>query len=152
MTKLFRLLLSIVLLTIMVGCGTKPPPPGERPLIPSAGWDLAWIDPQIVVGTDMCTLIRAGRIDSLQVEVLPAAPKVPTLVFEIPDSSCIASINLLNERGSVVQPLVLQRLAPGFYKLSLSPSGLRREGILPGVYILAVDWCQFRRRDQIIIP
>jgi hypothetical protein len=134
-----RLFFMAAILTVLAGCGRGPRPGGEADQ--SVGtWETAWIDPVVVAGDERYTLIRSARIDSFQVEP-EAQVMVPALRFDLPDGQCLVSINVVDDTYRVVMPLVVQKLGPGFYKISIQPSQLLARGLLPGSYALQAEYC-----------
>ena len=118
---LVRLLLAaIVLSVIAVGCGrdkVKVLPEAEEPQV---RYELAWVDPQIVMGDTLFTLIRAARVDSFVVDGPDTSSAGATqLVFEVDQPSCFVAVNLVDASGRVCLSLLARNFPSGHYKLSL---------------------------------
>ncbi len=104
------------------GCGVfRPVDRSGRERSAPSPYELAWVDPQIVITDSLFTLIRADRIDSFYVGLGAGRGEVapPSLMFQITRGECITTANIMNDQGQVVTPLVVQRLPNGYYKLTL---------------------------------
>ncbi len=87
-------------------------------------YEIAWIDPQIVISDSLFTLIKAQRIDSffLDQPAYPTSAAAPSLVFRILYDECVTSVNLINSAGDVIRPLLVKRLGQAYYKLTIDLS------------------------------
>jgi hypothetical protein len=132
-----------LLLTIsafLLNCGS-PPGPGEK-LPEGMVWEYGWVDPVVVFGDELVTLVRAERVDSFPVVDKPDSLRNDfSLAFEIIEGTCPVSINLYSADGLLAQPLLVQRLPVGVYRVSLSRPGLRTRGLLPGDFELVAVHC-----------
>ncbi|MBD3331367.1 hypothetical protein GF356_00835 [candidate division GN15 bacterium] len=118
---LFGLISGLALLmAIFAGCGrdkVQVLPEAEEPQV---RYELAWIDPQIVMGDTLFTLIRAARVDSFVVEGPDTGSAgAAQLVFQVEQPSCFVAVNLVDASGDVYLPVLARNLPSGFYKLSL---------------------------------
>jgi hypothetical protein len=115
-------LIAMVLLVVAVGCGRDTVQVMPEPEQPQVRYELAWVDPQIVMGDTLFTLIRAARVDSFVVtgpDTAAGAESTP-LVFEVTPPGCFVAVNLVDAAGRVYLPLLARNLGPGHYKLSLN--------------------------------
>jgi len=114
-----RVILFLGMILTVSGCG-KRQVVYNQPALPTGGhWDIAWIDPEIVMSDTLFTLMRSNRIDSVYIEHPdPFAGVVPSLRFEVTDPDCPVAISLFDSRMHLVKPLVLEQLPAGLYKLT----------------------------------
>lgn len=117
------------------GCGKRQ----VHPEVPGGGhYEIAWVEPQVLVSDSLYTLIRAERIDSFYVGQPSdfSSTEAPSVMFHVTDDECFTSVNLLNSTGEVIKPLLVKNLPSGFYKLTFHLSGLSE-----GNFYLRVDYC-----------
>ncbi|MCB2231206.1 hypothetical protein KQH82_10865 [bacterium] len=149
---MIRLTAISALILLVVGCSGLRRPAEEQP--PSVGvWEIAWVDPQIVVSTDLLTVIRAERIDSILVapdNYFP--PTSPEVSFALVATDCRVAANILDGHGRVVMPLLVQLLGPGHYKLTVNKIVLVEQGLPVGRYMLAASVCGDRQIAEFTIP
>lgn len=144
MIRMRLVLYSCFLLTLVVfGCGKRQMVDRFGTEISAGGYyEIAWVDPQIVVSDSLFTLIRAERIDSFYVnrpESLSAT--ITSLTFHVDEQSCLTTVNLLNAAGEVVKPLLVRNLSPGYYKLTVDSSRLSPERYPDTQFYLKADYC-----------
>jgi hypothetical protein len=138
---------GIVFLAVLaVGCARGPRVPMEVPAQPRPGYyDVAWVEPSVVVSDSLFALIRADRIDSVFVESkkgrAPTAASVSSVAFEVDRSSCFVSVNVITENGSLLLPLVARNLPRGYYKLTINLNNVPRTGGSLSPYYLAARFC-----------
>ena len=140
------ILFTISLIAIIAGCGKKPSLIYDRPEAPQDRYyEIAWVDPQIIVADSLYTLIRADRIDSFKVKGSTEAllTQDRSLIFRIDDPECFTFINLLDSDGRVIRPLLARNLGQGFYMFSLQMNALPTWDPRPQQYILKGEICDF---------
>lgn len=130
----------VLFMTILVWVGCTGPFRRGGHDQPTAHYDYAWVDPQIVISDSLYTLIRADRIDSFVV-VSPVRSGGPTVVFEIGLQDCTVAINLHESGGAFLQPIMVENLPPGFYKLTLNPTLYDSKMLPGGKYTIRGDVC-----------
>lgn len=150
----FCLILIAVTLSIMAGCVNKPAVVYDQPEVaPSGYYEKAWIDPQIILSDSLYTLIRADRIDSFYVAEPPDPEEemAYAISFQVRQENCFTSVNLLDDRSRIIQPLVAQNLPRGFYKVTCNVSRISSELSANGVYFLKAEYCGFPVVERVII-
>ncbi|MEE8577011.1 MAG: hypothetical protein V3T31_07125 [candidate division Zixibacteria bacterium] len=147
-----RIFLSILLLSMTMGCGL--PKSGDEYAFPAReGWEVAWVDPQVMISSDLITLIRAKRIDWMPASnATPSGHEQPGIMMVLPDSACNVTVSLLDHNDKVVMPLLIQTLEPGYYKLTASATGLFRSGLPAGKYRLVADYCNRQFTAELTLP
>ncbi len=136
----FALLAVLFGVVALLHC-SKPRFPAEREQASGKGaYELAWIEPQIVLSDSLFTLIIAQRIDSIPQEQ-PVPEVAPAVVFWVSRLHCFTAVNLLNENGTLMTPLLAQYLSAGYYKLTLNEAWLAEKGGLGRHYFLKVHTC-----------
>ena len=135
---------------VMLSCGRKAIPGEESVLGVGPGWEIAWVDPQIVSSDQFHTLIYAVRIDSMRVGGVE--PMVaPGTTFRVEADTCLVTIDLLDLSDRIVTPLVVRRLPAGWYKLTLTPAPPKSSAIAPGPYIVEIDHCGQVNRTPVVL-
>lgn len=122
----------------------------NQPELPSSDhWEIIWAEPRVLLSDSLYTLIRSDWIDSIQVEGAPQPfSRLATSVhFEVDVEDCFVAANLLDERGSLIRPLLVQTFRRGHYKISLDFSRLD-QSIIGGSLFLDVEYCGFHRRER----
>ena len=106
-------------------------------------YDIAWVDPRVVISDSLFTVIYAERVDSFAVDGSghETAGSAPSLVFRITEVECFVWINLASATGEVIKPLLVRNLPPGFYKLTLDVGHMSRRYGLEKRYVLTADVC-----------
>ncbi len=137
MKKIF----AVLILVVVGGCGR--PPDLTRKQEAPVYYEVAWVDPQIIIADSLFTLIRAARIDSFIVEEpVIVSVKEPAVSFRVTDENCPVTVNILDEKSARVRwPLLVKNLSTGFYKLTLDFSRTDYQTLPPGYYVLKVDNC-----------
>jgi hypothetical protein len=135
----YLLYASLLLLLISSGCGMR----RIHPEVPDGPrYEIAWIDPQIVLTDSLFTLIRAERIDSFYVDrPTGGTSTAPSVVFHIVDVNCFTSVNLLGPTGDVIKPLLAKNLRRGHYKLTVDWNRFPREHYPVISYSLRAEFC-----------
>ena len=135
--KKFIIIISLVI--IGLNCG-QPRIEEETPL---AHYQVAWVDPQIILSDSLYTLIRAERIDSFLVDEPTEEEDIASSIrFEINQPNCPVIINIESSQyARVVQPVLVKNLNPGFYKFTLNKERYDPEILPPGTYILQLTNC-----------
>ena len=138
-----RLLLVVVALLSLVSCGRKQNLIFDQPSLPSGGeYQLAWVNPELIISDSLITLIRSDRIDSVFVPRLEASARVAaSLAFQIVEPSCIASVELLDEHRNLVCPLLVRNLRAGHYKLTFQTDRFTGAGHRSATYFLRAKAC-----------
>lgn len=133
-------LLSVIGLAL-VGLSCGQPRVGEE--ISPANYQIAWVDPEIILTDSLFTLIRSERIDSFLVtEPLDEEDRVSSIRFEIIQPDCPVIINIESSQfARVVQPVLMKNLNPGYYKFTLHQDRYDPESLPPGTYILQLTHC-----------
>ncbi len=148
------LVLVVGLVILSSGCGKRPTVVFDHPEGAQAGYyDKAWIDPVIIFSDSLYTVIRSDRIDSFYVDQPPDPSEeiAPSIMFQIRQESCFASISLLNDRGEMVSPLLAQNLKRGYYKVTCNIGRLTPELSSTGVYFLKAVYCDFQVVEKVTI-
>ena len=132
--------LLCIFLGLLAGirCGHKPS------VSPESGdgvyYEIAWVDPQVIVADSLYTLIRADRLDSFVVDK-PVLSRGPSIMFDVTTAGCSVAINLFEATGSFVRPLFVQELDLGTYQLTLHLGLFDYQTLPPGKYSLRADIC-----------
>ena len=152
MTTRHIILLAVtsVLALLWVGCGGPPRTDEAIGDLSGPRFETVWVDPQIVFSDTLFSLIRSNRVDSVKLGPDEKSTRPPASIeFAITEMNCNVSINLLDAYGSLVEPLLLQNLPSGFYRLTLHYRSARENRIPPGPYLLEADFCNRKRRAEI---
>jgi len=106
-------------------------------------YEIAWVDPQIIVSDSSFTLIRAERIDSFLVDRSSdfSLTKAPSVMFHVTDNECFTSVNLLSSTGEVIMPLLVRNLSRGYYKLTVDVNRLPGECYRTDHFFLKAEYC-----------
>jgi hypothetical protein len=134
-----RFVTVTLLVLIVLGCfGRRSQREPER----ARHWELAWVDPQILISDSVMTVITAARIDSFVVEPTEVAGReAASIVFEVTRPDCDVVVNLYNENGRLLRPLMARYLNPGYYKLTLHAGFMDRHEYPAAAYVLRADCC-----------
>ncbi len=134
-------LISGLLFLLSLSCG-KPPVVDYRKSR-EHGYEIAWVEPRIVISDSLFTLIRAERIDSFLVDDPTDIGKTvsPSLIFQVANDDCFTSVNLLTATGELIKPLLVRNLSPGYYKLTVDFSHLSRDFYPSNNFLLKADYC-----------
>ncbi|MFQ6008043.1 MAG: hypothetical protein ACE5K8_03740 [Candidatus Zixiibacteriota bacterium] len=126
---------------LSLSCG-KPPVVDYRE-IRDRGYEIAWVEPQIIISDSLFTLIRSERIDSFRVDQTTdiGEAESPSLMFHVDHYECFTSVNLLAATGELIKPLLVRKLRPGYYKLTVDFSHLSRELYPFDNFLLKADYC-----------
>ncbi len=117
---------------------------------PASGyWDVVWAEPGIVASDSMFTLIQADWLDSTWVDEPPLPPKAGQTVlrFFIDDAECFVAINLVDNAGGLIRPLLAKKLRYGHYKLLVQTG--------PPIFGPAIErwvslrYCQTYRQERV---
>jgi len=146
--KYFAVLFS-GLLVLVAGC-SRPPGDGGREAERQRAWETIWVDPQIVTSEPLYTLIYAARIDSLPL-VGETSRQAPGAMFDLPEEGCAVTVNLLDQRGAVVRPLIVRKLPEGHYKLTLNQLPAADADLPPGWYTASIAFCGRELRTEIFL-
>lgn len=119
-------LVTAAILLFLFGCGKRQTVVYDQPELPRGGhWETAWIDPQLILTDTLFTLIRTERIDSFYVdEPLPLDLQPTAIHFQVDASECFVAVSITDSHGSILQPVIAQTLAQGYYKFTLFPHQL----------------------------
>jgi hypothetical protein len=144
-------LLTAGLLLLVIGCVKGPPPVYDQPAMPVAGrWETAWVDPRIIVTDSLYTLISAQRVDSFYNEkASPYEHNPPSVTFEITEPACAVIANVDDHRGTVILPILVKNLPPGFYKLTFHANLFKPNRRMPN-YFLTADVCGSEYRCPLV--
>lgn len=138
--------LFIFILLLASGCGKRQMIVYNQPEAISGGYyETAWINPQILISDTLYTLIKAERIDSFYVEQPTELLKEPraSLTIVITEESCFATINLLNDQGVIIKPLLARKLRSGYYKITCNIDRVNVGLSRTGFYFIKADYCGF---------
>jgi hypothetical protein len=138
---LTRYLMCGLLFLLCLGCGK--PPTFDYRKTRYHGYEIAWVEPRIVVSDSLFTLIQAERIDSFLVDQTTDIGKTesPSLMFHVAHDDCFTSVNLLAATGELIKPLLVRKLSPGYYKLTVDFSHLSRDFYPFNNFLLKADYC-----------
>ncbi len=139
-TRRVLLLMCTSVMLFIFGCGKRQ----IRPEVPSGErFEIAWVEPQIVLSDSLFTLIKAERIDSFYVDQPTglSSTAVPSVTFHITDDNCFTSVNLLGPAGDVITPLLARNLSRGHYKLTVDWNRLPRGHYPYSYYSLKAEYC-----------
>jgi len=103
-------------------------------------YEIAWVEPEMVLSDSICTLIRAARIDSFPSDNHPLE-LAPSIIFEVAEPGCPVTVTLYDIYGAAIRPLLVRELPPGFYHLTVSPTLRSTRPIPPGPYLLKSESC-----------
>ena len=112
--------------------------------------EVVWVDPAVVSSDQFMTLIRADRLDSVQLpqgEIVTAP--APAIAFDIVDQPCLTSIRMLDSRGTVLQSLLTKTLPSGHYKLTLHKPPPAANPNIPYNYSLEAVYCGQTKMERI---
>ena len=126
-----------------LNCGKRQTIVYDQPTIPLGGiYEIAWIDPRIVVTDSLITLFRAARIDSVFVEKPgDLRGNAVTVRFDIYEDTCLAVASLVDSDSRLIEPLLVQGLGRGFYKLTLNPARLKPRPSPGKPLFVRVEYC-----------
>ena len=127
--------------TLILGCGGAKL--YDRPSPISGGYyEVAWIDPEIILTDTLYTLIRSDRIVSLYNDKPdPYKSLAPTISFRISSENCPTSINIFDSRSRLLIPLIVKNLRAGFYKMTFNADRLTDDLARSPSYLLKADFC-----------
>ena len=114
------ILLTLFTILLLASCARPPKYDPAEQMDPAPGfWDVVWAEPTIVAADSMFTLIQADWIDSTWVdEPPPPRPAGQTVLrFFIDDAECFVAINMVDNAGGLIRPLLAKKLRYGYYKL-----------------------------------
>ncbi len=134
------------ILISLTNCGKKPTLVYDRPEASRGSYyEIAWVEPRIVVSDSLYTLITSDRIDSFKVEASSEAllTQDRSLIFRIDQPECFTFINLLDSKGRVIKPLLARNLARGYYMFSLQMNALPAWEPRSPQYFLKGEICDF---------
>jgi hypothetical protein len=115
---------------------------GSRQPEETVPYELAWVEPKILLSDSLFTLIRAERLDSFVVAYSEASTRPATsLVFEISSSTCPTRIGLFEPSGGLLQMFVDQSLPRGFYKFKFDRLRYAAPLIDAPYYYLTAEHC-----------
>lgn len=147
---MIRLTIACAVIMLMFGCAPQRPADETPPI--GGVWETAWVDPEIIVSTDLLTVIRAARIDSVLIDQENLLPSTsPEIRFPL-YADCRVAANIVDAHGRVVMPLLLQLLGPGYYKLTVNRIVLVEQGLPPGTYRITASVCGDRQVREFTIP
>jgi hypothetical protein len=137
--------LCVSLLSICFsGCGGRPVTDRRRHL--GRRYEIAWVEPQIVIADSVFTLIRAERIDSFLVEEPTelSADLAPSVMFHITADECITTVNLFSATNELIAPLLVKKLPRGYYKLTVDLGRFPPELYPLSYFLLKAEYCGAR--------
>lgn len=137
------LLFTLVLVTVVVGCGRKASiVPEQKVVWQDDQYEILWVEPQIVLADSLITLIRSDRIDSIRADqTTTARPGRPSIEIRIEEPFCNVSIGLTDPDFRLVHPMLVRNLTQGYYQLTVNLDRLDRLAFGPGDYYLRADFC-----------
>jgi hypothetical protein len=138
-----RLLLTLLVITLLAGCGRKASiAPEQKVIWQDDLYETLWVEPQIILADSLMTLIRSNRIDSvLADQTITARPGRASIEIRIYESACNVSVGLRDSEFRLVRPLLVRYLTRGFYQLTVNMDRFDRLMLPPGEYNLRVDYC-----------
>lgn len=140
---------TLVVLLNLPGCFRQDP--SQQLPDESGHFELAWVEPKILLSDSLFTLIRAERLDSFFVaEAGYGTDRVATsLVFEIVDLGCFVRIGLFEPGGTMVYSFVAQKLPKGVYKFKFDRLRYAAPLLDAPYYYLTADYCGQIQRNKI---
>jgi hypothetical protein len=151
MIRLKFVLGGVLLMVVMAGCHGRRGGGTEEAAPSPTIWETTWVDPQLVITEKMFTLIRSARLDSFVVKrATPVGVGSQSVVWQVTGRNCTATVNLLNSRGTVIRPLLVRQLDPGYYKLTLDFSRIGYEDLPQGEYQLRVESCGETKSTRVV--
>jgi hypothetical protein len=148
--RYFLVIVVVAAVISQVGCGPKTSPGTEITDGVGKNWEIAWVDPQIVSSDQFHTLIYATRIDSMRIAGLE--PRVaPGAVFHLQTDTCLVTIDLLDQTGRIVMPMLVRRLPIGWYKFTVTPSAPKDYDLPPGPYVVEIGYCGQVGRTPVVL-
>jgi len=139
----------LVVLLNLTGCFRQDP---SQQLPDEAGhYELAWVEPKILLSDSLFTLIRAERLDSFFVaEAGFGDNRIATsLVFETVGPDCFVRIGLLEPGGALVHSFVAQKLPKGVYKFKFDQLRYAAPLLNAPYYYLTTEYCGQTQRNKI---
>ncbi|RKX26353.1 MAG: hypothetical protein DRP45_03745 [Candidatus Zixiibacteriota bacterium] len=135
------LLMFLCLAVVVTGCGRKGGPGAEQGTgLTSDKYQTIWVEPEVTVSDSLVTLIRAERIDSIEVRNIPAeVTPSASIEFVIEEPICNVSISLLDGNQMFLYPVMVRNLGFGYYRLTLNTSRLNSPRLPSGRYCLRAD-------------
>ena len=147
------LIASLILIGVSAGCVKRQQVRYDQPELPSAGyWEIAWVDPEMIISESWFTLIRAGRVDSFYVDRPEKMFELaePSLKFDVAEDSCFTVINLVTERADIIRPILARNLGRGLYKATIDLSRLGLPAAPAGGYYLKADFCGSTATERVV--
>ena len=136
------LALWLLLVVTLSGCGGGKQIRFGEQTDRSELFDVVWVEPRIVLSDSLITLLRSERVDTLQADSRTSSQSpAASIDFEVSKYACDVDIDLLDERQNILRPLLVQNLAPGFYRLTFQPERLQEPSLPLGEYFLQVRYC-----------
>ena len=137
------LLLTLVLFTVLVGCGRKASlVPEQKVVWQDDKYETLWVEPQIILADSLMTLIRSDRIDSIRADQTATAhPGRPSIEIRVYEPFCNVSVGLTDVAFRLVHPLLVKNLGRGFYQLTVNIDRFDRPLLNRGTYYLRADYC-----------
>jgi hypothetical protein len=139
------ILLVLVILILISGCTKRQAIEFDLPTVPTEGYyEIAWVEPEIVVSDSLFTLIRAERIDSIFVEGTHPDIELTdrSITFKINRQFCNSKFSLVNSTGQKLIELWNRDLTFGYYKVNINPSRIDRKLFDKIEVLFRVDFCQ----------
>ena len=137
--------IALVMFILISGCSKRQAVVFDLPVVPTDGYyDIAWIEPEIVLSDSLFTVIRAERIDSIFVEGAPPGNELKdkSITFKINRQFCNSQFSLVNSAGQELLELWNRDLTFGYYKVNINPSGIDKKLFNNIEILFKVEFCQ----------
>lgn len=146
--RLRYLVLSPILFLLLLlanSCGPFGKKAGEE----GVHWDKVWIEPRVVSGGELYTLIRAEKIDSvLSDPSFPTSGTENSLEIVVKNPTCRLLLSLVAEDNSS-RKLLDTVVTAGYYKASVVPSAWLDSLQLRSPVLLSAEFCGGRKTQVI---
>lgn len=111
-------ILCLIAVLLLSNCGR----PGRVEQPPEQRFDRVWVNPQVIAGDSLFTLISAPSVDSIVHDPTMVSPVDGRgLDFEVREPNCLVEVTLLNHLDETVRGLHVQLLPKGYYRVTVTP-------------------------------
>jgi hypothetical protein len=144
--NIYKASIILVIVNLLTfGCTKRQTVIFDLPTVPTDGYyEVAWIEPEIIVSDSLFTLIRAERIDSIFIEGTPSNSELSdkSITFRIDRQFCNSQFSLINSTGQKLKELWNRDLTFGYYKLNIKPSRIDKKLFNNMETLFQVKLCQ----------
>jgi len=148
----FITIFVFILCLMIIGCAKRQTVAFDLPSVPTDGYyEVAWVEPEIIVSDSLFTLIRAEKIDSIFIEGTPPNNESTdkSISFKINRQFCKLQFRLINSTGQILKELWYRDLTFGYYKVNITPSRINRELFNNDDLLFQVDFCQSQLNQRL---